>query len=346
MRAWPTGSSPRGRGKQAFVSRFATSIGLIPAWAGKTRRRDDCLSRMGAHPRVGGENLVETSLLASCPGSSPRGRGKLDGELLGQVDDGLIPAWAGKTLAASGCAAGCGAHPRVGGENLACALPSAVTQGSSPRGRGKPDLDQSQTLVLRLIPAWAGKTPSPPSPSTATQAHPRVGGENIHVLLDECEERGSSPRGRGKLSLSLWITRLFGLIPAWAGKTNARMVWSSQARAHPRVGGENAFWRWACVGQAGSSPRGRGKLHQLTNRIKAGGLIPAWAGKTGRARGQHKNRTAHPRVGGENVVLRQLSGVQAGSSPRGRGKRPACRGWGRRRGLIPAWAGKTPGHRP
>ena len=132
-----------------------------------------------------------------------------------------------------------------------------------------------------------------------------------------------------------------GLIPAWAGKTPGIRLSLVLLRAHPRVGGENAFWRWACVGQSGSSPRGRGKLHQLTNRIKAGGLIPAWAGKTGRARGQHKNRTAHPRVGGENVVLRQLSGVQAGSSPRGRGKRPACRGWGRRRGLIPAWAGKT-----
>ena len=240
MRAWPTGSSPRGRGKQAFVSRFATSIGLIPAWAGKTRRRDDCLSRKGAHPRVGGENLVETSLLASCPGSSPRGRGKLDGELLGQVDDGLIPAWAGKTLAASGCAAGCGAHPRVGGENLACALPSAVTQGSSPRGRGKPDLDQSQTLVLRLIPAWAGKTSRAVCVSENRAAHPRVGGENIHVLLDECEERGSSPRGRGKPMLA-WSGRARrGLIPAWAGKTPGIRLSLVLLRAHPRVGGENA----------------------------------------------------------------------------------------------------------
>ena len=341
MRAWPTGSSPRGRGKQAFVSRFATSIGLIPAWAGKTRRRDDCLSRKGAHPRVGGENLVETSLLASCPGSSPRGRGKLDGELLGQVDDGLIPAWAGKTLAASGCAAGCGAHPRVGGENLACALPSAVTQGSSPRGRGKPDLDQSQTLVLRLIPAWAGKTSRAVCVSENRAAHPRVGGENIHVLLDECEERGSSPRGRGKLSLSLWITRLFGLIPAWAGKTNARMVWSSQARAHPRVGGENPRYSIVIGPSQGSSPRGRGKRGLGAGDTLTVGLIPAWAGKTRFGVGLASGSRAHPRVGGENYTSSPTASRRAGSSPRGRGKRGAPVGSTRIERLIPAWAGKT-----
>ena len=287
--------------------------------------------------------MVETSLLASCPGSSPRGRGKLDGELLGQVDDGLIPAWAGKTLAASGCAAGCGAHPRVGGENLACALPSAVTQGSSPRGRGKPDLDQSQTLVLRLIPAWAGKTSRAVCVSENRAAHPRVGGENIHVLLDECEERGSSPRGRGKLSLSLWITRLFGLIPAWAGKTNARMVWSSQAMAHPRVGGENPRYSIVIGPSQGSSPRGRGKRGLGAGDTLTVGLIPAWAGKTRFGVGLASGRWAHPRVGGENVKSDSWTSLTSGSSPRGRGKptTPAANPAPSR--LIPAWAGKTAG---
>ena len=178
MRAWPTGSSPRGRGKQAFVSRFATSIGLIPAWAGKTRRRDDCLSRKGAHPRVGGENLVETSLLASCPGSSPRGRGKRLRPRAAQLAAGLIPAWAGKTWRALCLARSLRAHPRVGGENLTLTSPRLSFCGSSPRGRGKRRGRSVCPRIGRLIPAWAGKTFMSCSTSVKSEAHPRVGGEN------------------------------------------------------------------------------------------------------------------------------------------------------------------------
>ena len=46
-------------------------------------------------------------------------------------------------------------------------------------------------------------------------------------------------------------------------------------------------------------------------------------------------------MGGENVVLRQLSGVTAGSSPRGRGKPPRQKPDSPPGRLIPAWAGKT-----
>ena len=50
------------------------------------------------------------------------------------------------------------AHPRVGGENLPNIGQSAGKDGSSPRGRGKPDAEFLADLLGRLIPAWAGKT--------------------------------------------------------------------------------------------------------------------------------------------------------------------------------------------
>ena len=50
---------------------------------------------------------------------------------------------------------------------------------------------------------------------------------------------------------------------------------------------------------------------------------------------------AHPRVGGENVWTRWRPRCPKGSSPRGRGKRRPAPPVRRRRGLIPAWAGKT-----
>ena len=53
------------------------NIGLIPAWAGKTRNPPDRRNVDTAHPRVGGENGVARLAYRMSTGSSPRGRGKL-----------------------------------------------------------------------------------------------------------------------------------------------------------------------------------------------------------------------------------------------------------------------------
>ena len=55
------GSSPRGRGKLGPPIGVGNGGGLIPAWAGKTRRRSPIARPPGAHPRVGGENQVPSS---------------------------------------------------------------------------------------------------------------------------------------------------------------------------------------------------------------------------------------------------------------------------------------------
>ena len=50
--------------------------GLIPAWAGKTNLGKPNLTKVTAHPRVGGENQNEPGSKDTMAGSSPRGRGK------------------------------------------------------------------------------------------------------------------------------------------------------------------------------------------------------------------------------------------------------------------------------
>ena len=72
------------------------------------------------------------------------------------------------------------------------------------------------------------------------------------------------------------------------------------------------------------------------------GLIPAYAGKTGRSQPHGYQSRAHPRVCGENASSRPSHERSAGSSPRMRGKPRAAASarWGV--GLIPAYAGKTP----
>ena len=85
----------------------------------------------------------------------------------------------------------------------------------------------------------------------------------------------------------------------------------------------------------------RGKRNLLREQRRDSGLIPAYAGKTGRRCGRLHPRRAHPRVCGENrrQITRPLSIV--GSSPRMRGKLYAIAIRERWSGLIPAYAGKT-----
>ena len=275
-----SGSSPRGRGKRTGGSSTATPTRLIPAWAGKTAR------------------LLRASVRG--PGSSPRGRGK-PGALPAHCHGiGLIPAWAGKTGWSSHRWGAWSAHPRVGGENPASTLGVSMGAGSSPRGRGKPRERDACFVGLGLIPAWAGKTFAPTPKSIHGEAHPRVGGENEIARAEDVNANGSSPRGRGKPVMSTTDSAVTGLIPAWAGKTSSALRRPRPSPAHPRVGGENVAVRADSRWSSGSSPRGRGKRLGGRFRVLAGGLIPAWAGKTTRGFLPPRNTPAHPRVGGEN----------------------------------------------
>ena len=207
--------------------------------------------------------------------------------------------------------------------------------------------------MVGLIPAWAGKTSSTPGPTPTPGAHPRVGGENSPTMGRSRLGAGSSPRGRGKPGTSCAACQPIRLIPAWAGKTDAK-VWNDLVKAaHPRVGGENEITLSNSSHILGSSPRGRGKpqgqacvvgtsLSGCQCLRKVGRLIPAWAGKTTNQSVTPVQSAAHPRVGGENAICVHVVASVRGSSPRGRGKPEFVEDDGAHVGLIPAWAGKTP----
>ena len=290
---------------------------------------------------MGGENSASIAAELTTNGSSPRGRGKRHHLSRDRIRLRLIPAWAGKTKPLPIAVNGLTAHPRVGGENVLEEIGGDVERGSSPRGRGKRRRSPPSARLSRLIPAWAGKTIYISGCSRIYQAHPRVGGENRDDDIRVGHEVGSSPRGRGKLRSRRLAAMSFGLIPAWAGKTVGRGRGRAERGAHPRVGGENVLEEIGGDVERGSSPRGRGKPGCTMRRARCIGLIPAWAGKTRRYVPARPQRTAHPRVGGENPNSTASAWRASGSSPRGRGKLigvPIREGISR---LIPAWAGKT-----
>ena len=153
---------------------------------------------------------------------------------------------------------------------------------------------------------------------------------------------GSSPRVRGKLTPQVRRYIYNGLIPACAGKTTAERAQVGAGGAHPRVCGENVLVADRAARRWGSSPRVRGKPHNLEQVADHPGLIPACAGKTATLWRPWPPSTAHPRVCGENFVPWVFVSMLWGSSPRVRGKQYDYVHSLGTPGLIPACAGKTP----
>ena len=91
-------------------------------------------------------------------GTSPRMRGKhpLPGVPGGSKRN--IPAYAGKTAGVDEVAEGSAEHPRVCGENAGVVGGGTRKKGTSPRMRGKRRYVAAQQLLVRNIPAYAGKT--------------------------------------------------------------------------------------------------------------------------------------------------------------------------------------------
>ena len=67
-------------------------------------------------------------------------------------------------------------------------------------------------------------------------------GENNLATYATGAAIGSSPHARGKLWGECPFTGFDGLIPACAGKTSDDKLGTVQARAHPRMRGENRVW--------------------------------------------------------------------------------------------------------
>ena len=172
-----------------------------------------------AHPRSRGENEHSLWVLPTTSGSSPLAQGKPQVTVEGIVEEGIIPAHAGKTLHDPAHRSASTAHPRSRGENPGQLGTGIVGAGSSPLTRGKPIVNVVQRLAGRLIPTHAGKTARSCARRRSRSAHPRSRGENDTGFTAEQVAEGSSPLTRGKHELDFRSGLAERLIPAHAGKT-------------------------------------------------------------------------------------------------------------------------------
>ena len=194
-------------------------MGLIPAHAGKTRRRPERTAGCRAHPRSRGENGAVHLRSDHDRGSSPLTRGKLAEIVEYATSPGLIPAHAGKTPQMQFIAVRYRAHPRSRGENGRLRGVRPRKEGSSPLTRGKQRVRGTGGRHAGLIPAHAGKTCPACGQTCAVRAHPRSRGENPFNTSIAGRGMGSSPLTRGNTSWTTRNTSRPGLIPAHAGKT-------------------------------------------------------------------------------------------------------------------------------
>ncbi len=130
------GSSPRMRGTLWHSRHSRHRTGIIPAYAGNTRQPCRRSAKCGDHPRVCGEHMTMATWFMPLPGSSPRMRGTHSFAWGTGVNVGIIPAYAGNTLALNPMEKDWRDHPRVCGEHVTPWRDSEAILGSSPRMRG------------------------------------------------------------------------------------------------------------------------------------------------------------------------------------------------------------------
>ena len=130
----------------------------------------------------------------------------------------------------------------------------------------------------------------------------------------------SPPRMRGKVWLHQKPGRVPGITPAYAGKSQRTAFPVAGGQDHPRVCGEKCPNCGRKMKQQGSPPRMRGKVFARLIVFAAGGITPAYAGKSRRFASLYDSIRDHPRVCGEKYSLEKVEKVAMGSPPRMRGK--------------------------
>ena len=146
---------------------------------------------------------------------------------------------------------------------------------------------------------------------------------------------------RGALPAVSAIKQITGIIPAYAGSTQAEPERLRVSGDHPRVCGEHHGRHRSGSNGRGSSPRMRGARLCGGMTGTPARIIPAYAGSTVPHSAQEHQTKDHPRVCGEHEVPGYGHDNTVGSSPRMRGAHQRRIPVDPASGIIPAYAGST-----
>ena len=274
------GSSPHSRGTHFRLNWQIKREGIIPAFEGNTRPEETLKLCSWDHPRIRGEHSTSSTMRAESWGSSPHSRGTLCDLYQNGYNRGIIPAFAGNTWSSYSARYTARDHPRIRGEHRTPTISLSCVSGSSPHSRGTQISDVSSMTLARIIPAFAGNTPQGLRHPFRRWDHPRIRGEHKFGTLSKKKTSGSSPHSRGTLQKAIWYINRSRIIPAFAGNTSKGQNLRMRRWDHPRIRGEHE--RTSAYGDMneGSSPHSRGTRVLHRRRLRAFGIIPAFAGNT------------------------------------------------------------------
>ena len=171
--------------------------------------------------------------------------------------------------------------------------------------------------------------------------HPRIRGEHPGAPLRMPESSGSSPHTRGARECGETDVSGTGIIPAYAGSTDATYPFGLWYPDHPRIRGEHVEGPGVEFSGDGSSPHTRGARRGDGVLLPARWIIPAYAGSTIPPRSQAIRPADHPRIRGEHRLAVHGEIPGAGSSPHTRGAHQNQCDSRHEAGIIPAYAGST-----
>ena len=125
------------RGKAPIF--FASSVidRITPAYAGKSIGKPSAATTTQDHPRLCGEKHTDPDAIFRNQGSPPPMRGKDCIYFRSAVDNGITPAYAGKSRSVRHSGILTQDHPRLCGEKAFFLMNSVSETGSPPPMRGK-----------------------------------------------------------------------------------------------------------------------------------------------------------------------------------------------------------------
>ena len=141
-------------------------------------------------------------------------------------------------------------------------------------------LEVNDFQPMGITPAYAGKRNRAGWIRNRIRDHPRLCGEKTSSTGKSFCQMGSPPPMRGKEPLCHLYLAYPGITPAYAGKRLAMQKCRSLLWDHPRLCGEKIFVPIDVVTISGSPPPMRGKDRQKVRQCVAGGITPAYAGKS------------------------------------------------------------------
>ena len=194
--------------------------------------------------------------------------------------------------------------------------------GSSPLARGLRHEKRARERRGGIIPARAGFTEYPRSPSRGSRDHPRSRGVYGCEIWAVKMKDGSSPLARGLRPWRCAHDTRPGIIPARAGFTHSAAYYRRNPWDHPRSRGVYSGWCWYLMMKYGSSPLARGLPPTAKAASRTIRIIPARAGFTFSGIMSLGESTDHPRSRGVYALTVASDALHEGSSPLARGLLP------------------------